>query len=108
MIVGVGLFLFITLVGRLISGKEALGFGDVKLIGAIGLFFGWRSIIAISIISFLIGAVYSVILLIVRKKQKDEYIPFGPFIVIASFIVIFIPLDILLGIVANTIALIKK
>lgn len=108
MIVGTGIFLFITLVGSLISGKEAIGFGDVKLVGALGLFFGWRSIIAISIIAFLVGSIFSIILLIVKRKKTDEYIPFGPFIVLASFIIIFVPFEILLGVVANAISLIKK
>ena len=40
MIAGAGIFLFITLVGGLIAGKEAMGFGDVKLMGGLGLFFG--------------------------------------------------------------------
>lgn len=108
MIVGTGIFLFITLVGSLISGKEAIGFGDVKLVGAIGLIFGWRSIIAISIIAFLVGSIFSIILLIIKRKKTDEYIPFGPFIVLASFIIIFVPFEILLGVVANAISLIKK
>lgn len=108
MIVGTSIFLFITFVGSLISGKEAIGFGDVKLVGALGLFFGWRSIIAISIISFLIGSIFSIILLLIKKKKTDEYIPFGPFIVISSFIIIFVPFEILLGVVANAISLIKK
>lgn len=108
MIVGTGIFLFITLIGALISGKEAIGFGDVKLVGALGLFFGWRSIIAISIISFLVGSIFSIILLLIKKKKTDEYIPFGPFIVISSFIIIFVPFEILLGVVASAIALIKK
>ncbi len=108
MIVGISIFLFITFVGSLISGKEAIGFGDVKLVGAIGLFFGWRSIIAISIISFLIGSIFSIILLLIKKKKTDEYIPFGPFIVISSLIIIFVPFEILLGVVANAISLIKK
>lgn len=108
MIVGISIFLFITFVGSLISGKEAIGFGDVKLVGAIGLFFGWRSIIAISIISFLIGSIFSIILLLIKKKKTDEYIPFGPFIVISSLIIIFVPFEILLGVVANAISLIKN
>lgn len=108
MIVGTSIFLFITFVSSLISGKEAIGFGDVKLVGALGLFFGWRSIIAISIISFLIGSIFSIILLLIKKKKTDEYIPFGPFIVIGSFIIIFVPFEILLGVVANVISLIKK
>ncbi len=108
MIVGTGIFLFITLVGSLISGKEAIGFGDVKLVGALGLFFGWRSIITISIVSFLVGSIFSIILLLIKRKKTNEYIPFGPFIVISSFIIIFVPFEILLGVVANAIALIKN
>ena len=95
MIAGGGIFLIITLLGGLIFGKEALGFGDVKLMGALGLYFGFSNIIAIAIMSFLIGGILGIILIITKIKKKDEYIPFGPFIVIATFISIFIPFNIL-------------
>ena len=72
-----------------------MGFGDVKMMGAMGLFFGMYNMIAISVISFLLGAVISVILLVTKIKKTDEYIPFGPFIVIATFVTIFIPTSIL-------------
>lgn len=96
MCVGAGIFLFITLVGGLIAGKEAMGFGDVKLMGALGLFYGWRTIIIVSLIAFLLGAIIGIILIVAKKKKSDEYIPFGPFIVIAAFIAIFVPFNILL------------
>ena len=94
-IVGAGIFLIITCIGGLIAGKEAMGFGDVKLMGALGLFFGWERIIAISLIAFLLAAIISIILLASKKKKTDEYIPFGPFIVISAFIVTLVPFDIL-------------
>ena len=97
MIVGGGIFLIIMLIGRLIYGKDAMGFGDVKLMAALGLYFGLTNIVVISVISFLIGAIFGVILLGLKKKQANEYIPFGPFIVIAAFISIFIPFEILLN-----------
>lgn len=90
MLVGGGIFLLITLIGGLIAGKEAMGFGDVKLMGALGLFFGWPNMIIISLISFLIGAILSILLLVTKKKKTSEYIPFGPFIVIATFITILV------------------
>lgn len=96
MLVGGGIFLFITLIGGLIAGKEAMGFGDVKLMGALGLFFGMSNIIVITLISFLIGAIISIVLLVTRKKKTDEYIPFGPFIVIASFVAMFVPFSVIL------------
>ena len=57
MLVGGGIFLLITLIGGAIAGKEAMGFGDVKLMGALGLFFGWINMILISVMSFLFAAV---------------------------------------------------
>ena len=95
-IVGAGIFLILTLVGGAIAGKEAMGFGDVKFMGALGLFFGWLNIIEVSVIAFLLAAVISIILIVTKIKKTDEYIPFGPFIVIASFIVIIVPQDVLL------------
>lgn len=96
MIVGAGIFLLITFIGGIIAGKEAMGFGDVKLMGAIGLFFGWLPIILISVMSFLFAAIISVGILILRKKKINEYIPFGPFIVLSSLICIYTPLAVLL------------
>lgn len=93
MLAGGGIFLLITLLGGLFYGKEAMGFGDVKLMGALGLFFGLSNIIIITLVSFLIGAILSIILLITKIKKTDEYIPFGPFIVIASFISIYVPFE---------------
>lgn len=97
-IAGAGIFLLITLLGGAIAGKEAMGFGDVKLMGALGLYFGLANIVVISIIAFLLGAVISIILLATKKKKTDEYIPFGPFIVLATFITMVVPFGILLNI----------
>lgn len=96
MIAGAGIFLFITLVGGLIAGKEAMGFGDVKLMGGLGVFFGWRTIIIISLIAFLLGAIVGITLMLRKKKKSDEYIPFGPFIVISAVIAMFVPFKLLL------------
>lgn len=105
MLAGGGIFLLITLLGGLIAGKEAMGFGDVKLMGALGLFFGLSGIIVISLIAFLIGAIISIILLVAKIKKTDEYIPFGPFIVIAALIVIFVPFGTLINILLEVFTL---
>ena len=93
MIAGAGIFLLITLLGGAFYGKEAMGFGDVKLMGALGLYFGLSNIIIITLVSFLIGAILSIILLVTKLRKTDEYIPFGPFIVIATFISMYIPFE---------------
>ena len=93
MLAGGGIFLAITLLGGLFYGKEAMGFGDVKLMGALGLYFGLSNIIIITLVSFLIGAVLSIVLLATKMKKSDEYIPFGPFIVIATFISMYVPFE---------------
>ena len=93
MLAGGGIFLLITLIGGLIAGKEAMGMGDVKLMGALGVFFGLANTITITLMSFLIGAILSIILLATKIKKTDEYIPFGPFIVISAIITIFVPFN---------------
>ena len=97
MVLGATIFLVLTYLGNLVFRKETMGFGDVKLMGALGLFFGWRNIIAVTILAFFIAAIYSIFLIIknkIKKQEIGEFIPFGPFIVLASFIVMFIPLNI--------------
>ena len=84
MLAGGGIFLFITLLGGFFYGKEAMG---------LGLFFGLSNIIIITLLSFLIGAILSIVLLLIKIKKSDEYIPFGPFIVIATFISMYVPFE---------------
>ncbi len=105
MIAGAGIFLLITLIGGLIAGKEAMGFGDVKLMGALGIYFGLPNIIVITLISFLIGAVLSIFLLVTKIKKTNEYIPFGPFIVIAAFITMIVPFNTILSILLFVLSL---
>ncbi len=105
MLVGAGIFLFITLIGGAIAGKEAMGLGDVKLMGALGIFFGLTNTIAISVMSFLIGAVISIVFIMAKKGKMDQYIPFGPFIVISAGISIFVPFNILYNILMEVFTL---
>ncbi len=94
MLTGVGIFGAITLLGGLIAGKEAMGLGDVKFMGAIGLYFGVSQIAQISLLAFFVGAIVSVVVLVVRNlilKSDDEYMPFGPFLVISAIACIFLP-----------------
>lgn len=74
-----------------------MGFGDVKLMCALGIFFGLKNVLMISVISFLVGAIFSIILLVLKRKKVTEYMPFGPFIVIAAIITLMVPGDILLN-----------
>ena len=76
MFLGGGLFLIITLIGELIAKKEAMGFGDIKLIGTLGLFLGKTNIISTIIIAFLIAAIASIIMLVISKiRKKNAEIP---------------------------------
>ena len=104
MIVGAGIFFIILVLGKLFYQKESMGYGDVKLIGALGLYFGYMGIVEISIASFIIGALVSVVILIVRNlilKNKDEYVAFGPFIVISALLCIFLPTHTILDLFLN-------
>ena len=101
MVTGGGIFLLITVIGGIIYGKEAMGFGDVKLMGALGLYFGLTNIIIVSLVSFLICAIISIFLLATKIKKTDEYIPFGPFIVIGTFISMYVPFETIKNILMN-------
>lgn len=87
MVIGFGIFGIITLIGGLLAKKKAMGYGDVKLMAAFGLIFGEIGILMIIVIAFLIAALVSIVLLVAKKKKFTEYIAFGPYIAIASFIV---------------------
>ena len=85
------IFLCIGALGYLLFKKEGMGGGDIKMMGVIGLFLGFQNVIQVFILSFLIGAIISIFLLVTRIKKRDDYIPFGPFIVIATYFTMFFP-----------------
>ncbi len=85
-LVGGGIILIIGLAGSVIFKKEAIGGGDVKLAAMIGAFLGWRYIIISLFLGFFLGAVAGIILIMSKIKSREDVIPFGPFIVLGSFI----------------------
>lgn len=96
MLVGMTIFVILALIGGLIYGsKDAIGLGDIKFIAALGLYFGFANITTISIMAFIIGAITAIILILTKRKKANEYMSFAPSIVIAAFISIFIPFEII-------------
>lgn len=71
---------------KLLTGKEGMGYGDFKLLAALGAWMGWQSILMIILLSSLVGAVVGTILLIRSKKGRDTAIPFGPYLAAAGWI----------------------
>ncbi|KAB3527590.1 prepilin peptidase [Alkaliphilus serpentinus] len=78
---------FFLLIAVLTNG--AMGGGDIKLMAALGFWFGLMEVILIIFLSFIIGGILSSMLVLLRMKGRKDYIPFGPFIVIATTIVTF-------------------
>lgn len=85
-LVGGGIILIIGLAGSIIFKKEAMGGGDVKLAAMIGAFLGWRYIMISLFLGFFLGALAGIILILSKIKSREDVIPFGPFIVLGSFI----------------------
>ena len=70
----------------ILSKKKGMGLGDVFLAIFMGLFLGWPKIIVAFYFAFIIGAVWSVVMLILKKKKIRSEIPFGPFLILGTFI----------------------
>ncbi len=78
-----------------ITRGKGMGMGDLKLIAALGLVFGWPDIIMIAALSFIVGSIFSLPALVFRKKHLKSFIPFGPFIATAAAIVFFFGEDLM-------------
>ncbi len=96
MISSSGLLFMVALIGLLIYKDDgAMGMGDVKLFLPIGLFLGWKLALLALVLSVMLGALVSIVLLVLRLKDRKSAIPFGPFIIISSYITGFYGLNLL-------------
>jgi len=74
---------------KLVTGKEGMGYGDFKLLGAIGAWFGWQLLPAIILLSSVVGAVIGIALIMLRGKTGNTAIPFGPFLALGGIAALF-------------------
>ena len=71
---------------KLLTGKEGMGYGDFKLLAALGAFLGWQALPVVILMSSAVGAVVGIVLIISLGRDKNIPIPFGPYLAAAGWI----------------------
>ena len=71
---------------KLLTGKEGMGYGDFKLLAALGAWLGWQSLPLILILSSCVGAILGITLIVANRQQHGKPMPFGPYLAIAGWI----------------------
>ena len=71
---------------RALTGREGFGYGDFKLLGALGAFLGWQLLPLIILLSAGVGAIIGIALILLRRHQRSEPLPFGPFLAGAGWL----------------------
>ncbi|MGB6190567.1 MAG: A24 family peptidase [Aeromonas molluscorum] len=71
---------------KLLTGKEGMGYGDFKLLAALGAWLGWQALPLILLLSSLVGAIIGIALIVSRRQQHSKPIPFGPYLAIAGWV----------------------
>ena len=79
-----GLLWAVALLGEAILRKEAMGLGDVKLLGAIGAFCGWHAGLFTIIVASALGSVMGITLTLLRRRKAGAQMPFGPYLAVAA------------------------
>ena len=74
---------------KLATGKEGMGYGDFKLLSAIGAWLGWQQLPLTILLSSVVGAVIGISLIVVARRGREVPIPFGPYLAIAGMIALF-------------------
>lgn len=74
---------------KLVTGKEGMGYGDFKLLGALGAWFGWQSIPAIILLSSIVGALIGIGLIVLAKRGREVPMPFGPYLAGAGLLMLY-------------------
>ncbi|WP_305822373.1 prepilin peptidase [Massilia brevitalea] len=71
---------------KAVTGKEGMGYGDFKLLAALGAWLGWAMLPTIILLSSVVGAVVGISLIVFAKRGRDNPIPFGPYLAAAGLI----------------------
>jgi leader peptidase (prepilin peptidase)/N-methyltransferase len=74
---------------KLIRGKEGMGYGDFKLLAALGAWLGWKVLPAIVLLSSLVGALVGIGLIVFRRHDRSVPLPYGPYLAVAGAIALF-------------------
>jgi leader peptidase (prepilin peptidase) / N-methyltransferase len=74
---------------KLATGKEGMGYGDFKLLSAIGAWLGWKILPLVILLSSFVGAIVGVLLIVLARRGRNVPIPFGPYLAAAGLIAIF-------------------
>jgi len=93
-IAGYGALWAVYWVFKLITGKEGMGYGDFKLLAAIGAWLGWQALPLVILLSSVVGALVGIALIVFARRGRDRPIPFGPYLAAAGAIALFWGADI--------------
>ena len=74
---------------KLLTGKEGMGFGDFKLFALFGAWIGWQLLPILILMASVVGAIIGISLMVFKKHQRQQAIPFGPYLAIAGWITLF-------------------
>jgi leader peptidase (prepilin peptidase)/N-methyltransferase len=94
-LIGGGCLFAIAFFYELITKREGMGGGDIKLLAMLGAFLGWKSLFFILFVSSLLGAFVGISMMIAKGKDMKYAVPFGPFLSIAAVAYLFVGVDVM-------------
>ena len=85
-VLGGGLFLLMAILSVVILQREGMGGGDIKLIAMLGAFLGWQAVLVTIFLAAVLGASVGLALILLRRKDRREPLPFGPFLALGALL----------------------
>lgn len=73
---------------KLLTGKDGMGYGDFKLLAALGAWLGWQALPGIILLSSVVGAAVGISLILLKKRELTQVIPFGPYLAAAGWLML--------------------
>jgi leader peptidase (prepilin peptidase) / N-methyltransferase len=86
MAAGAGILWLVGAVGKLAFRKDAMGMGDVKLMGGLGALLGWKAVIFTIMVSSVLGSLVGIGMIVAHRKEWQSRVPYGPYLALAAMI----------------------